>query len=73
MNNLLSISRIRRDDVVPVAGPNLPIRRTQVVPDPQPPLSDQQSPSSVAVKTVTGTVKGIAHIATCPFTKKECF
>ena len=29
--------------------------------------------TSVAVKTVTGTVKGVVHITTCPFTKKECF
>ena len=29
--------------------------------------------ATVATKTVTGTVKGIVHITTCPFTKKECF
>ena len=29
--------------------------------------------TSIAVKTVAGTVKGVVHITTCPFTKKECF
>ena len=29
--------------------------------------------TSVAVKTVTGTVKGVTHIVTCPFTDKDCF
>ena len=29
--------------------------------------------ASTAMKTVSGTVKGIVHITTCPFTEKECF
>ena len=29
--------------------------------------------ASTAMKTVSGTVKGIVHITTCPFTDKECF
>ena len=29
--------------------------------------------ASAAMKTVSGTVKGIVHITTCPFTDKECF
>ena len=29
--------------------------------------------TTVAVKTVTGTVKGVTHFVTCPFTKKDCF
>ena len=29
--------------------------------------------ASTAIKTVTGTIKGIVHITTCPITKKECF
>jgi hypothetical protein len=29
--------------------------------------------TSVAINTVKGTAKGIYHITTCPFTKKECF
>jgi len=26
-----------------------------------------------AIKVVTGTVKGVAHVTTCPFTDKDCF
>jgi hypothetical protein len=29
--------------------------------------------ASAAVNTVTTTIKGLAHITTCPFTEKECF
>ena len=29
--------------------------------------------TSVTVKAVTGTVKGIVHVTTCPFTDKDCF
>ncbi len=29
--------------------------------------------TSVAINTVKGTAKGVYHITTCPFTKKECF
>ena len=28
---------------------------------------------STTAKAVTGTVKGVMHITTCPFTDKECF
>ena len=28
---------------------------------------------STTAKVVTGTVKGVVHITTCPFTDKECF
>ncbi len=29
--------------------------------------------TTAVVKTATGTVKGVTHIITCPFTKKDCF
>ena len=28
---------------------------------------------TTTTKVVTGTVKGVAHIITCPFTEKKCF
>ena len=28
---------------------------------------------STTAKVVTGTVKGVVHITTCPFTDKDCF
>ncbi len=28
---------------------------------------------STTAKVVTGTIKGVAHITTCPFTDKQCF
>ena len=28
---------------------------------------------ATTAKVVTGTVKGVVHITTCPFTDKECF
>ena len=28
---------------------------------------------SSTAKVVTGTVKGIVHVTTCPFTNKDCF
>ena len=28
---------------------------------------------STTAKVVTGAVKGVAHITTCPFTNKDCF
>jgi len=28
---------------------------------------------TTTTKVVTGTVKGVAHITTCPFTEKKCF
>ena len=28
---------------------------------------------STTTKVVTGTVKGIVHVTTCPFTDKDCF
>ena len=28
---------------------------------------------STTSKLVAGTVKGVVHITTCPFTKKKCF
>ena len=27
----------------------------------------------VFTKVVTGTIKGVVHVTTCPFTDKECF
>ena len=29
--------------------------------------------ASTTSKVVVGTVKGVVHITTCPFTKKKCF
>ena len=29
--------------------------------------------ASTTSKVVAGTVKGVVHITTCPFTKKKCF
>jgi hypothetical protein len=29
--------------------------------------------ATTTTKVVTGTVKGVAHITTCPFTEKKCF
>jgi PBP1b-binding outer membrane lipoprotein LpoB len=29
--------------------------------------------TSTTSKVVAGTVKGVVHITTCPFTKKKCF
>ena len=28
---------------------------------------------STTAKVITGTVKGVVHVTTCPFTDKECF
>ena len=28
---------------------------------------------STTTKVVTGTIKGVVHITTCPFTDKQCF
>jgi hypothetical protein len=28
---------------------------------------------STTAKVVTGTIKGVVHVTTCPFTDKECF
>ncbi len=28
---------------------------------------------STTAKVITGTVKGVIHVTTCPFTDKECF
>jgi hypothetical protein len=28
---------------------------------------------STTAKVVTGTIKGVTHITTCPFTDKKCF
>ena len=28
---------------------------------------------STTAKVVTGTIKGVVHITTCPFTDKQCF
>ena len=29
--------------------------------------------ATTTTKVVVGTVKGVMHITTCPFTKKKCF
>ena len=29
--------------------------------------------ATTTTKVVTGTVKGVMHITTCPFTEKKCF
>jgi len=29
--------------------------------------------ATTTAKVVTGTVKGVVHITTCPFTEKKCF
>ena len=28
---------------------------------------------STTAKVITGTIKGVVHVTTCPFTDKECF